>query len=618
MKIKSKYITLIIIIFLIGVCSCSKDDTLDNGDQDEVPKEEVPKDNLKSISLKMSVEPFTYSEGQSQTTVPVDFNSGHLYLTNSEGAILKYFTITPSETSATNINLGALTGTGATIADLPEAITDVYVVGNSTVYNKAGPINSVKNQRISATSQKDIANLNLYGAAKFDKVSGSTYTASVVLAPTVARIELNEIKASGIITSFEVAGVFVDNFYSEATIEGKTNETKLIKNGDSATTFSDNSFEYPKTLKGSIYNWYSPALASVSKVVKPEDGGTWGYHVFSDTISIPRIIIRLKNVKTIPGSGVTYNGDQFVTLNGLKIEGVSSPTIESGKIYNRAITINESVVMSDPNTHLIMPLGTFNDTPRLANGRSDIHRLIRELVELNANEYNWFIWRNDTDWDELSNFLPLAKKHNIKVWVSLAAPSQTYPRTEWKLEPYGADYIKWAEEIAKLSVTHPNLIAMSIDDFTHDLNTFTPSYLRKMIDEFDKVNPNLLFIPCSYYKRITSSFANKYSSLIDGVLFPYRAESEGANLQNPNLVEYEIAQIRLLFKDVKENLPVYLDVYSTAHSSLGPTTPEYVRTVIKEGAKYADGIHIYAHPNPKSDKGQVVKEEFLKLSNITN
>lgn len=603
---------------MINVSSCSKDSKLDNGDQNEVPKEEVPKDNLKSVLLKMSIEPFTHSEGQSQTSVPVDFNSGHLYFTNSDGAILKYFTITSTETSATNINSTALTGTGVPIADLPEGISDVYVVGNSTVFNKAGPINSVRNQRINATSQKDIANLNLYGAAKLEYASGNTYTASVVLAPTVARIELSEIKASGIITSFEVAGVFVDNFYSEATVDGTVNSAKLANNGSTVTVFSDNTPQYSTALKGTIYDWYSPALVSVSKVVKLEDGKSWSYNVFTDSIAIPRIIIRLKNVKTSPGSGVSYTGDQFVTVSVLKQEEDASSIIKSGKIYNKSVTINESVVMSAPNTHRIMPLGTFNDTPRLANGRSDIHRLIGELVELNANEYNWFIWRNDTDWDELSNFLPLAKEHNIKVWVSLAAPSQTYPRTEWKLHPYGADYIKWAEEIAKLSVIYPNLIAMSIDDFTHDLNTFTPSYLGKMIDEFDKVNPNLLFIPCSYYKRITSSFAIQYSSLIDGVLFPYRAESEGANLQNPNLVEYEIAQIRLLFKDVKEDIPVYLDVYSTAHSSLGPTTPEYVRTVIKEGAKFADGIHIYAHPNPKSDKGQVVKEEFMRLSNITN
>ena len=292
-----------------------------------------------------------------------------------------------------------------------------------------------------------------------------------------------------------------------------------------------------------------------------------------------------------------------------------SSTIHKDMVEKEEI-VEEKEEPVDLPIHEVMSLGTCAIPPRLSNGRVDNIKLIKQLQELNANEYSWWIWRVESDWEDLLEFLPLAQKENIKVWVSLAAPAQIAPKTKWKLHPYGGDYIKWAEEIAMLSLVYPNLSTLTIDDFTHDLGIFTPKYVGKMIDKFDKINPDLRFIPCSYYPRITQDFANKYSSLIDGVLFPYRAESEGANLQNPNLVINEIEHVRSLFKEVKEDILVYLDVYSTAHSKLGATTPDYVRTVIKDGGKYADGVHIYTHLDPNTAKGRIINEEFGKLSKL--
>ncbi len=70
----------------------------------------------------------------------------------------------------------------------------------------------------------------------------------------------------------------------------------------------------------------------------------------------------------------------------------------------------------------------------------------------------------------------------------------------------------------------------------------------------------------------------------------------------------------------EKDFPIYIDVYSTAHSRLGASTPAYVEKVIKYGAEYADGVLIYIHPNPTSDldseKYQIVKSEFARLSNL--
>lgn len=258
-----------------------------------------------------------------------------------------------------------------------------------------------------------------------------------------------------------------------------------------------------------------------------------------------------------------------------------------------------------------MVLGTYAGLPRLSNGRADLNKLLGQLKDLNANTYNWLIWQNENDWDDLKLFLPIALKNRIAIWVSLVPPSESKPKAKWNSEPFGLDYIRWSAEIAKLSADYPNLVAFSIDDFVHNLAFYTPEYVKKMMNEIDEINPSLQFIPCSYYRQITADFVQKYAPLIDGILFPYRAESEGGNLQNAGLVEQEIAKLRSLFKG---QMPIYIDVYLTAHSRLGDSTPSYVQEVIRSGREHADGVLIYTHPDPvsNSEKYQIVKNGFVK------
>lgn len=257
-----------------------------------------------------------------------------------------------------------------------------------------------------------------------------------------------------------------------------------------------------------------------------------------------------------------------------------------------------------------MVLGTYSSPP-MKNSRVDAEKLVAELKDLNANTYNFLIWKQETDWDDLKLFLPVAKKNGIKVWVSLVPPTESQPKAKWNSEPFKMDYVRWATEIAALSKQHSNLVAWSIDDFAHNLQVYTPEYLQKMLNAANLVNPKLEFIPCLYYRQLTKSFADRYGSMIDGVLFPYRAESKGANLQDATAVKDEIENIRKLFKP---GMRVLLDVYSTAHSRLGASTPQYVRDVVAEGRKYADGVLIYTHPNPvkESEKYVYVKEQFSK------
>jgi len=252
---------------------------------------------------------------------------------------------------------------------------------------------------------------------------------------------------------------------------------------------------------------------------------------------------------------------------------------------------------------------TYCNPPRKADGHVDVEKLIDELVEVGANTYSFGIHAQATDWDDLKLILPPARSKGIRVWGSIVPPSESPPRAKAYAEPFRLDYNRWAVEFAKLSLRETNLVAWSIDDFTHNLKFCTPAYVANMLDAQRSINPRLAFVPCCYFPAITAQFATNYCPLIDGILFPYRHESAGANLKDASLVEPELNKIKEL---AGPWVPVILDIYASAHSNLGATTPEYVEQAMIAGRRAANGVMIYQHQEPKAnaEKFEVVKRQF--------
>lgn len=347
-----KYAFLMAAAIVLGFSSCSNDEdggiTGDNS-------------NPKSVFLKIGQGPATYSESSAVVNgTAVGFSSGELFFTNGAGEILKHYTISSAATDAGNINMTDVKS-GVSLKNLPGAISNVHVVGNvpSTVtLSKTGNISVVKNTVLAVAGQSDINKVNLYGtSALVDKGTTSSeknneYTATIKLAPTVARIELAEIKGKDDIKSFKVAGVFADNFYKEASMEGKT-AAALIDNGADAEIFKIPSTVYDGFANHTIYDWYETPFGDTGLVGKP-GSGIWSYNVFAETTgtAVPRIVIRLENVVTTQGD----QGTQFITIKGMKKDGVSLATIEAGKVYSIAageLSFNEKDISEKPNQNLI-------------------------------------------------------------------------------------------------------------------------------------------------------------------------------------------------------------------------------------------------------------------------
>ena len=351
-----KYSILMAVAIVLGFSSCSSDD--ENGGV-------IDNSKPKSVFLKISEEPATYGEGAIVGATTVNFASGELFFVNSSGAILKHYTITSAATSATNIDMAEITGSGAALANLPGGISDVHIVGNvpSTVDLTAAGITNisqVKAMTLGVATQGDITKVNLYGSKLLtSKVGGNDneYEAKVTLKPTVARIELTNVKAGGVVKSFQVDGIFIDNYYPEGKIDGTISST-LTDNGTDPLMFTDNSAKYATALKTFAYDWYAAGVATdVSGVAAPATG-VWGYNLFATEAgsAVPRIIIRLSNFTTTNGS--TIASPQFVTIKGLKDKATQASLtgIKSSEVYNiaaDALIINEDVVTEKPNQSLI-------------------------------------------------------------------------------------------------------------------------------------------------------------------------------------------------------------------------------------------------------------------------
>ena len=174
-------------------------------------------------------------------------------------------------------------------------------------------------------------------------------------------------------------------------------------------------------------------------------------------------------------------------------------------------------------------LADYDNELRGADRRVDTDALVQKLNDLGVTTYYWLIWHARTDWDDLKLFLPKAAKAHIAVWVYLVPPTEGPPNGYAASEPFGMDYPRWGEEIARLSLQHTNLTGWVIDDFYGNHQLFTPAYIRDMQGRAKRINPGLVFLPLMYFGEINRQFVENYREVIDGVVVAYPNDREEIN-----------------------------------------------------------------------------------------
>jgi len=176
----------------------------------------------------------------------------------------------------------------------------------------------------------------------------------------------------------------------------------------------------------------------------------------------------------------------------------------------------------------------------------DTSATIAKLSAAHINTYAYLIFDSSlygtgteaqttqAQWNDLPAFATAAAAAAIDVLVYLVPPTES---SQTGYQPYGWDYKSWANAIATLAVSHPNIREIVMDDFAANTAeggstlafAFTPTYVSQMMSAARAIASWLKFRVVMYYPNYVGAAAAMpaYRPVVDGVIFPYRATSPG-------------------------------------------------------------------------------------------
>ena len=320
----------------LGLVSCNNDD---NGGV-PTPHDGVGTEPGATIGITISI-PGTRAIGEAQWEHPVHLEEGIVLLSTGEPN---------SQIRAARVL--TVTGTAATtqFENVSGGITQVAFVANTNILDALGvtdvdalvgrPLDDVRNIALDVTSQvqrdEDMNpgagnNVNVFREAALVNAgtnpanpTNNLWTATLLLEPTVARVEIFNITGSSAIKGFNVLGIFIDAYYKTGLVgSGRTGWTA---HGDgteaSITGFAAHTTQFPEDLRRAI--WDAPVAVGdwevkpVSDAASPSYGNlratppvsgnldyaVWGYNLFAGNITpgavlgtrTPRIAIKLEDV----------------------------------------------------------------------------------------------------------------------------------------------------------------------------------------------------------------------------------------------------------------------------------------------------------------------------------
>jgi uncharacterized protein (TIGR02145 family) len=381
--INSTLIGIILLPVFLGGC-IAEETVLDKQDRDE----------QRGIFLTFGQASTRNTDAPIPGGTSVTFNTGDLYLVSDIGAILNHFTIVnrtsdiDTDLSANVINRGDLDN----VFFIPEArgnLAEIVIVGNtdenpSVNLPTSGMISSVGTQIIDILSQHNVHNVNIFGSGKLVPTNTTTaagfelFHCHVRLVPTVARFEIADIMAVGEVESFVVEGIFIDNYFHQARINGEilTTAGNLVSNGSDSNKFVGGSSTYPTTHTPALYDWYRENGGLASKPTDNSFGtfpmvspGTrsqnvnnitvddvWSYQLFAQNYDtklsstpFPTIIIRLNNIKLKDDTLVV--GARFITIAKFTTSD-GTDGMHAGRVYRippGKLVFDERHITEEPN-----------------------------------------------------------------------------------------------------------------------------------------------------------------------------------------------------------------------------------------------------------------------------
>jgi hypothetical protein len=351
---------------------------------------------LKDGASRSGIDPQERVENGTATVL----SNGYLYLTDANGSILlsKKIDKNAAYSEGNIISLEQLQTVGAIINDTPENAIYCYVALNlpvtdfddSKMFLSSGNISSVEQMAVGTNSLYDenggINNVPLWGKSSLVQSSNPNYgaEATVNMRMIASRIEISRIgtvQSHDIldengrpyeISSFRIAGIFINNFFSKSQITGLVTPNSKVFNTDKSvfigtedapnTPYSRYTelFSYSSSPSGLPHN-----SSDAPNVLTPALPGqsAWAYNIFPNDTSgmstkdnIPHIIIRFSQITYRPvgstGQGVTLN-DQFVTVAGFLAGGAELQYLKKGRVYTFSnLSFSLDVISPYPETKM--------------------------------------------------------------------------------------------------------------------------------------------------------------------------------------------------------------------------------------------------------------------------
>jgi hypothetical protein len=271
------------------------------------------------------------------------------------------------------------------------------------------------------------------------------------------------------------------------------------------------------------------------------------------------------------------------------------------------------------------------------------------LAETHTNSFNHELCEQST----YTNLLSIlgnttdfkVDRRQFRVWVELLPPTEAFPKGDNCQPPFDDprtpfnessyfnfstsgvlsegpsagqritfaywDYAGWGALIGRLSVQFPQLVAIEIDDFTHDVappdGMFTPELLGNIVNNLHRHSSTISFIPNIYYSQDAPVFQQwpDLSLIGDAMLYFFRNQKQGAGPCSPAAcvwgpsathgergggclagacAESTVANIPSELVEIERWLPpgrpLIFGIYAGGHSSLGSPTARYVDDVL--------------------------------------
>ncbi|HUZ47505.1 MAG TPA: hypothetical protein VMW54_12790 [Terriglobia bacterium] len=224
-----------------------------------------------------------------------------------------------------------------------------------------------------------------------------------------------------------------------------------------------------------------------------------------------------------------------------------------------------------------------------ARGAIDSEATIRILKAKGLSCYGALIWRQREhgsvafDWGSFKQFVAAAAPAGIDVWAILIPPSEGGDSP-----PFNRDYVRWMQELAKLSLRYPNLRGVNIDDYLSGTSkkTFTPAYTCNLYHAKQAINPKLQFAPTLY--DLDRPLAEQYGGCVDGVWLWW------TNLDMTTGLASWLENTRLA---VQGRFPIYSGIYGHGSSwHRAAPKPGVLRGSLETACRYARGAIIWQMP----------------------